>query len=269
MNLFDYELVKWKNYSRMLGFAKADQSEKDYLQELVLFELYSGRLGGELVFRGGTAISKFYGSGRFSEDIDIITSQEIGAAEIEREVDRTLKGLNAYYPTDYSTEHYRNMLKYRLKIKGPLYAAAKNEQAKQTLQIDINTRERPFFETRNIYRTTIYEDLKPYMIVVESPQELLADKVKAMLERTKPVARDLYDAWMLIKKHRIRPDLKIVGEKIVKYGKRENETLSLKELKIRINEIKRIWEVELSRLMLTVPDYNTVKKEFEVSIRPH
>jgi predicted nucleotidyltransferase component of viral defense system len=267
MNQFDYELAKWKNYSRMLGFAKADQSEKDYLQELVLFELYSGKFGGALVFRGGTAISKFYGSGRFSEDIDIIIKEDIEAAEIERETDRVLKGLNAYYSTSYSTEHYRNMLKYKLKIKGPIYTVAKNEQAKQTLQIDINTRERPFFETKDIYRTTIYEDLKPYMINIESPQELLTDKLKAIIERTKPVARDLYDAWILIKKHRIKPDLKIVNEKITKYGKKENEVFSAEELNSRVREIKKIWERELSRLMRTIPDYNTVRKEFEKSIR--
>ncbi len=267
MNQLDYELNRWKNYSRMLGFAKADQSEKDYLQELVLFELYSGKFGDALVFRGGTAISKFYGSGRFSDDIDIIMKDDIDVDEIEREMGKTLKGLNAYYPTSYSTEHYRNMLKYRLRVKGPIYAVARNEQAKQSIQIDLNTRERPFFETKNIYRTTIYEELKPYMIGVGSPQELLTDKIKAMLERTKPVARDLYDAWILIKKHSIKPDLKIVKEKMAKYGKKDKETFSIKELNTRTIEIKKIWLDELSRLMQTVPDYNIVKKEFGESIR--
>ncbi len=267
MNQFDYEFNKWKNYSRMLGFAKAEQSEKDYLQELVLFELYSGKFGNMLVFRGGTAISKFYGSGRFSEDIDLILKEDIDAAEIEIEADKILKGLNTYYPTSYSTAHYRNMLKYKLKIKGPIYAAARKEQAKQSIQIDLNTRERPLLEVRNIYRTTIYEELKPYMIGIEGPQELLTDKIKAMLERTMPVARDLYDAWILIKKHRIKPDLKIINEKIIKYGKKDNETFSLKELSVRIKEIKKIWETELSRLMQTVPDYSSVKREFEESVR--
>lgn len=266
MNQFDYELNKWKNYSRMLGFAKTEQSEKDYLQELALFELYSSKFGASLVFRGGTSISKFYGSGRFSEDIDIIMKDDIAATEIEEGTGKILKGLNAYYPTSYSTEHYRNMLKYKLKIKGPIYAVTKNEQAKQSIEIDINTRERPFFGVKNIYRITPYEDLKPYVIGVASPQELLTDKIKAMLERTKPVARDLYDAWILIRKHKIIPDLKVVNEKMARYGKKENEAFSTKVLSIKIEEIKKTWERELSRLMQTVPDYNTVNKEFKASI---
>lgn len=47
--------------------------EKDYWVTFVLYHLYKSELGKEIVFKGGTALSKCYGIiERFSEDIDLI-----------------------------------------------------------------------------------------------------------------------------------------------------------------------------------------------------
>jgi len=47
--------------------------EKDYWVTFVLYNLYKSELGKEIVFKGGTALSKCYGViERFSEDIDLI-----------------------------------------------------------------------------------------------------------------------------------------------------------------------------------------------------
>ncbi|MDP3314180.1 nucleotidyl transferase AbiEii/AbiGii toxin family protein [Lutibacter sp.] len=47
--------------------------EKDYWVTFVLYHLYKSPLGKEIVFKGGTALSKCYGIiERFSEDIDLI-----------------------------------------------------------------------------------------------------------------------------------------------------------------------------------------------------
>lgn len=47
--------------------------EKDYWVTFVLYNLYKSELGKEIVFKGGTALSKCYGIiDRFSEDIDLI-----------------------------------------------------------------------------------------------------------------------------------------------------------------------------------------------------
>lgn len=47
--------------------------EKDYWVTFVLYNLYKSQLGKEIVFKGGTALSKCYHIiERFSEDIDLI-----------------------------------------------------------------------------------------------------------------------------------------------------------------------------------------------------
>ena len=50
------------------NFEQPYQKEKDYIEELFLAEIYEE--ADELVFKGGTAMSKFYGSTRFSDDLD-------------------------------------------------------------------------------------------------------------------------------------------------------------------------------------------------------
>jgi predicted nucleotidyltransferase component of viral defense system len=269
MDKLEYELNKWRDYSGALGFVKPEHAEKDYLQELLLFELYSGRLRAALLFRGGTAISKFYGSGRFSEDIDLILANDVDASRLGEEIDAAIKRIGLYYPLESKKVLYRNMTKYDLKIKGPIYFVANNEQAKQSIKIDLNTYERPQAQPNNTYRIPVYEDLKPYNLLVATKEELLADKIKAIVERTSPVARDLYDAWLLIRKYGIKPNLAMVEKKIFEYGKQKGERFSTKDLRSRIEQIGDIWDTELSRLMKAVPDYKSVKKEFEDAIAAH
>ena len=46
-------------------------AEKDYLQEIMLHDIYTNRKSTRtFAFKGGTALSKFYSSDRFSEDLD-------------------------------------------------------------------------------------------------------------------------------------------------------------------------------------------------------
>jgi predicted nucleotidyltransferase component of viral defense system len=260
MDPLRYELERWRDYAGSLGFARPEQAEKDYLQEILLFGLCSGKIGPQLVFRGGTAISKIYGSGRFSEDIDFILASP--TSELEDYVEVAIRSLNLRYQTDYKKKAYRNMIRYDLKIKGPIYAVAGNEQAKQTVKIDLNTYERPLIPPKQATRIAVYEDLKPYSIITADKQELLADKVKSMIERTRPMARDLYDAWLLVKKYGLKQDMGLIKEKMLKYPKHEGERFSMAELKEKTTEIGKIWDAELSRLMKTVPDYKMVREEF-------
>ena len=56
--------------------------EKDYWVTFVLFHLYKTELGKEIVFKGGTALSKCYDViERFSEDIDLIVLKSDGQSD--------------------------------------------------------------------------------------------------------------------------------------------------------------------------------------------
>ena len=212
-----------------------------------------------IVFRGGTAISKLYGSGRFSADLDFILENFIEDRVIKKLINKVIKGINLQYDADFKGEKYRNMLKYTVKIKGPLYVISHNPQSVQTIGLDINLFERAIKEVKYISRTPIYSDIPIYIINSLSKEELLADKIKALAERVEPVARDLYDSWILCKKYNIKPDLELVSKKMELYGKAENEKFSLEELTTKIERIGKIWDSEMSRLTRNPPSYSDVK----------
>ena len=257
-----YGIEEWRAYTERLGFAKTEDAEQDYLQELLLFWLFKGKLADMLVFRGGTSISKLYGSGRFSEDLDFVFSSRENESDIEQAINSAIKGISMQYAVDVTMKKYRNMLKYMLKVRGPIYMISRSRQAVQTISVDINLFERPLLNPKRISRIPIYNDIAPYLLNSMEIIELLSDKIKAMMERNTPVARDLYDAWFLCAKYSIKPDLKLVEEKMKLYGKSEKESFDLGELKKRIESIKKIWHAEMSRLMKNPPSYAQVSEYF-------
>src|SRR5690606_37680860 len=107
------------------------QAEKDYYQEIILFILYS-EFGKELIFKGGTALTKCFGFDRFSEDLDFTASKEL-------DIKKTLiKGLKNFY-IDFTLEERmflesKNMI---IKIKGPLYNGNNISLCKISLDISI------------------------------------------------------------------------------------------------------------------------------------
>ena len=59
-----------------------------------------------------------------------------------------------------------------------------------------------------------YDDVRPFVVTVLSPDHLLAEKVRALLVRAKP--RDLYDVWLLIEQG-VHLDGDLIGQKLKLY----------------------------------------------------
>ena len=60
-------------------------TEKDYLQDLMLFSIYS-IAGKELVFKGGTCLYKIYKLDRFSEDLDFTLIKKINIQKLSEQI---------------------------------------------------------------------------------------------------------------------------------------------------------------------------------------
>lgn len=256
------DIDEWRRYAKMLGFPRALQAEKDYLQDILLREIYAVT-GNELLFRGGTAISKLYGSGRFSEDLDFILNKDSdeGAKKTAERIERAITGMNSYFDTSYEREEYREMVGYTITVYGPLHKASGSESAKQRISIDFNTYERNMIPAMVLARQAPYQDLPPYTIIAESEEELIADKVKAAIERRRKhratFARDVYDIWLLAAKYGIKPDFDMVAKKMELYG---TVKFSMKDFRACIKEAEGVWNAEMGRVAIVVPDYGDVKK---------
>jgi hypothetical protein len=240
------EYAKKKNYN--LG-----QAEIDYYQEIILFILYQ-EFGKEVVFKGGTALTKCYGFDRFSEDLDFTTTK----GDFEKIIS---VGLKKYY-IEFTVEkkEMNDSINITYKIKGPLYSGQPNTTCK--IDLDFSTREEVLIET-NTKRIGIYvDDIPSFDVVVMSEEEIFSEKIRAIITRNK--ARDLYDIYYLIKRN-TPINIALINKKLSIY----NLAYTYNLLKEAVESKKGIWEKELRHLVKRFPEYSEVKKTLLDSMRLH
>jgi len=248
------EINKWKNYTKILGFKNLYSTEKDYLQEIVLNSIFYINPVEGIIFTGGTAISKIYGSGRFSEDLDFIFYKNY---DVENRIKKAIDEVNNFYSMEYTKSKRRAMLRYNLKIKGPFYEMHHSIRSIQTIKLDINLYVRPFYNPKKVLRTTIYPEMRPYFLFTMDPEEFAAEKIKAIMERKNPVARDLYDLWILITKYNVKINIKMINYKLQNYT--EIKEFNINEFLERIILIRDIWDKEMESLLNVFIPFNIVK----------
>lgn len=224
------------------------QIERDYLQHLFLLFL-SRRESGNFVFKGGTALQKLYGLNRFSIDLDFTlkgTSSKL--AEILEGINKDL--INFNFDSDIKITEKKESITAQIKTKGPLYEGT--ERSISSLKIEISRRENVLITPEKKEITPVYDDISPYFILVMRLDEILAEKSRALLKRSK--ARDLYDLWFLVKRG-VNIDREILQKKLDYYGmsfKKENFIIA-------VENASRLWKRELEPIVRELPDYETVK----------
>ncbi|RCK72711.1 MAG: hypothetical protein ANABAC_1245 [Anaerolineae bacterium] len=167
--------------------------ERDYVQHLVLWLLYSQTPAP--IFKGGTALRVVFGGNRYSEDLDFNASEDPVALEgiWEKVIRRLIDfGLIAEMRNTWASDVGYS---FDVSFQGPLYDG--RDHSKGKIRIDINRRSEEV-ETQRELVTCEYDDVRPFVVTVLTPQHLLAEKVRALLVRRK--ARDLYDLWLLLRR---------------------------------------------------------------------
>ncbi len=237
-------MITDKELKDYMQFKDPHQTEKDYLQDLLLSLTYSDS-EYEFVFKGGTALSKFYASGRFSEDLDFTIKgsnnkffdyfgQFIGNIAKKMPYDTTI--LNKHSENKFHT------ISCTLGIKGPRY----NDKANtiQHISFEINTTAVLIYEPEKFKRTPIYSDAPEYVALVMKREEIFAEKVRAIMsKRRKHRERDIYDLAFLIRKGTI-----INKGAIRKKLMESNIEPSFKSLTESIGNIENNWK-DLSPLV--------------------
>lgn len=222
-------------------------AEKDYVLELLLFSI-AKRAADRLTFKGGTALYKFYGLNRFSEDLDFTLYQGRVNKNFFLLVlqDIKLLGLKCWL-REY--REYKNEINIHVQVAGPLYSGGKESLC--FVSINISLRERPGKPTVE-FLISSYRDIPAFSVAVMPAEEMLAEKVRAILTREKP--RDIYDLWFLLKKG-IKFDESLVNRKLRLYQLHYEKEKLMK----RINAFQKSWWSDLQNLILgTVPAFKEV-----------
>lgn len=222
-------------------------AEKDYILQMLLFSI-SKRASDKLVFKGGTALYKFFALNRFSEDLDFTLNYgkidkkffEIILRELEQ---LSLKGWLKNY------REYRNEINIHFHFAGPLYNG--NKESLCFASINISLREHTL-EPKIDFLVSDYKDIPSFSVAVMQDEEILAEKIRAILTRDK--ARDIYDLWFLLKKG-VKFNEKLANKKLKKYKLSYDKD----KLLSRFNQLKSSWQADLQNLIIgELPEFKEV-----------
>jgi predicted nucleotidyltransferase component of viral defense system len=245
-------------------FADPYQTEKDYLQDLLLREIYYNKqMTGTLVFKGGTALSKFYYSNRFSGDLDFTA---IGThPEPEAIYDAMAQVCKSVpYSSSLTRKPSINMfgtITAEAAIEGPRYA--KRESTLQRIGFEINTVSMLRYEPIPMIRRPVYSDAAEYTALVMDRREILSEKVRALMSRARRhKERDVYDLYFLLGKG-TEPDIGLISEKL----KQSKMEFSKNAFLGSMASAENTWGQLEPFLAQRLPDCKTVKEFVESKLK--
>ena len=185
---------------------RPDVVEKDYVLGWLLAALAESDARATWVFKGGTCIRKcFFETYRFSEDLDFSLTRE--APYTETAIRETLQNLartavelsGVEFPTDrvdvrdqrnrQGQPTFQGRIAYRGPLGIPTFPRVLLDITQHEAILDAPTERAIFHPYRDVLQDSI-------TVVTYSFNELLAEKLRALLERSRP--RDLYDVVFLL-----------------------------------------------------------------------
>jgi len=175
---------------RKLGL---DLIEKDYSLGWILNGVSHSSVKDKLLFKGGTALSKVYypGDWRISEDLDFTilddSSMDDILADIQEELPLLVDELSGGIRINFKDPLvHPDFIRATVSFKGPI--------TRHRTKIEV-TREK-FIGNHHTPNFPIQYDYTKFSLPVYTLDNILAEKLRALIERTK--IRDYYDVWRLL-----------------------------------------------------------------------
>lgn len=207
--------------------------QSEMLQLLLLDNLYSQSGSENIILQGGAALRWVYGGMRFSEDIDFVT--HLSRKEIEsiftKTYAKTLNACIAQFGLGLAEQQIKGSRRSAFKAFFVYRPEVQRERIAVKLEFEILKQNRqPEFE-RHILRelpqvaglVTAGQLILPYassIILAETPEEILSDKIRALFEREYIKGRDIYDIWWIVTQLGIKPCWSITQRKLSMYQAR-------------------------------------------------
>ncbi len=230
----------WKEIenSAKLAGARTALIFQEEVQKSILTALSRKEVFNKLVFQGGTALRLFYGNPRFSEDLDfVITGDKNGTVLVEQK------------------EHIQNFVRdcYPF-LDGVDVRVQKDDELKRLILKTLSdVQEQSVRIHIEVFPVTSYEsgsmtlNHPPFFpaVRVESVNEILCDKIAALMGRDYVKGRDLWDVYFLVNERDVTLDMGLLRRKVDDYGisqKKKTEALERcreKGLGALDNELKR------------------------------
>ena len=235
--------------------------ERDYAQNWLLKYLSSMNM----VLKGGTGIRKIYIKNyRFSDDLDFTLLEMMNEDTLEKLTEEAVLEAKEESGVNFSNE---------IQIEGNLngfevtiyFRILRSSGAPLKIKLDLTSPEKERIllsvENRDILHS--YSDECQFQIRAYSLEEITAEKIRSLFERTRP--RDLYDVWYLHNKIDKGKMLSIIDEKC----RLKNVKLDIFSLGDREFDFANAWGNSLDYQLKELPDFNCVYNEVIKQVREY
>ncbi|OIB58113.1 nucleotidyl transferase AbiEii/AbiGii toxin family protein [Natrialba sp. SSL1] len=239
-----------------LGYA-----EKNYVNSWILWAIYTSSYGDNLLFKGGTALSKLYfpETWRYSEDLDLGVEGDYRGSEeeleialddaarrsgIDFEVTQHRELRNEGYPTHYVDIdiQYNAVLGHR-----------------NTTSLDVMIDEYVAFDS--VEHTHQHEDTPEFLLTAYSLEEIFAEKLRALYQRSQ--ARDYYDLYRMMTEADV--DNSVIVPAFRRKCEHDDLDINLEEglPSEKRAEIRGGWQNTLPDLVADLPEFDSVYATLE------
>jgi len=221
----------------------ADLVARDFALMTIAARL-TERYPGELCFKGGFVLRHVHKHQRFSRDIDATRTQppkhKLDAESIAQEIFRASGTLMTFKPAPPETDSAISLDFNRIAFSGPF--------AEGLVSVEISYREDVHDPQIERIGLPYYE---PFPITVLSLDEIIAEKLRALCQRTR--ATDLADVAMVLRREEHDPahvrELAAQKFKLVKDGD-HNERITR-----RVEEMRTEYQADVQTIAPDAPDY--------------
>ncbi len=247
--------------------------ERDYCTAWFLVGLSTSPLRDRLAFKGGTAIKRcFIEDYRFSEDLDFTLIERVPFEVIRGDLDLVFEEVarRSGIPLRFAREDRRrhaNSHTFYLGYEGPLPAV----RGAREIKVDVTIHERlvlPLEERPVLKGYEEYADLpNDARIRAYSLEEIVVEKVVALLDRARNEPRDLYDIWRLtsdgyVELGELRAE---VETKLEFRGRTLDEVVG--ELRHKEARYGKLWRTRLTAQMVDLPSFEEVFRAVRRTLR--
>ena len=243
---------------------------REYLQQVILREMFELGWLPELVFHGGTALRMLYNLRRFSEDLDFHLQQPVRDYSIDSEMKSLWRRLELNgYEVECGPVSSGNVRGTFVKFAGGLLYEAgisPHEDQKLRIKLEIDTNPPEGFGTH----TSLLDQYFPIAVTHHDRGSFVAGKSHAILQREWPKGRDFFDLlFYLTRWPGTEPNFEYLNNALKQTGY-ERSPLDAENWKDRL--LARVEELDWSTLqddvspfLLNPGDLKAFRKKFLVN----
>lgn len=200
------------------------------LQLILLHTLYSQTGSEQIIFQGGTALRWVYAGQRASEDLDFVSQMD--PTQFRDLLDHTLPQTRLLALSQFGMGTFEEKSRHTPMGAFRTFILFRPDTQREQISVRIEVeqtqsdksparRKIPMMDCPSVFNVmkegVLALPFSSSILVVETPEEILTDKLRALYERPYLKGRDFYDLWFLHSMLEARTNLDQLNRKLKSY----------------------------------------------------